>query len=343
MAVRVQPSVVGGAANAGANAAAVAFGCSSAAIAPRAAARPRRRDEPPDHREGAVEQHELVEDDLAFGEGAGLVEAHHVDARKTFDRRELLDEHVAPGERERGDTERDAREEHEPFGHHADHAGNRAAERFVERVIRELTPEQQRRHRDEDPGDDPQDEVDAVHQLGAGELELARLRRQLAGVGVATDARGLEPSAPGHHEASRQHLGIGDLVDRVALPGEQRLVDLEAVGGAHDAVARDLVTESQLEQVVEHDRLDRDVLHHAVAHHTRDRRVEHRELIKGALRPQLLDDPDQRVGDEHDAEQAVLDRTDHDDHGEHRAENGVEPREHVGADDLAQGATGALP
>ena len=48
------------------------------------------------------------------------------------------------------------------------------------------------------------------------------------------------------------------------------------------------------------------------------------------------------VGDEHDAEQRVLDRADDQDHHEHRAEDRVEAREDVGADDLAERAAGAL-
>ena len=84
------------------------------------------------------------------------------------------------------------------------------------------------------------------------------------------------------------------LVDRVALAGEQRLVDLEPVGVAHHAVARDLVAGAQLEQVVEHDRFDRDLGDVAVAHDPGARRVEHRELVERALGPHLLDDADER-------------------------------------------------
>ena len=107
-------------------------------------------------------------------------------------------------------------------------------------------------------------------------------------------------------DAARQHLGVDRLVDRVGLAGEQRLVDLEAVGGAHDAVGRDLVAGAQLEQVVEHDLLDRDLVELPVADDARLRGAQHGELVERALGPDLLDDPDQRVGDQDDAEQAVL-------------------------------------
>ena len=54
--------------------------------------------------------------------------------------------------------------------------------------------------------------------------------------------------------------------DRLGLPGQQRLVELEPVRGVHPAVGGHLVAGPQLEQVVEHDLLDRDLGHRTVAH-----------------------------------------------------------------------------
>ena len=71
------------------------------------------------------------------------------------------------------------------------------------------------------------------------------------------------------------------------------------------------------------------------------RPVEHRELVEGALGPHLLEDADHRVGDQHDAERGVLDRADHDDHREHRAEDRVEPVKTF-ARMISEGAAGAL-
>ncbi len=73
-----------------------------------------------------------------------------------------------------------------------------------------------------------------------------------------------DPATTKLPESTSSPLG---LVDRVALAGEQRLVDLEPVGGAHHAVARDLVAGAHVEQVVEHDRVGRDLDHVAVTHH----------------------------------------------------------------------------
>ena len=149
---------------------------------------------------------------------------------------------------------------------------------------------------------------------------------------------------PGDHEAAREHLVADALSIGVGLAGEQRLVDLEAVADAHDAVGRDLVAGAQLEQVVEHHRPRPRSRRAAPSRTTRgSRRVEHREPVERALGPDLLDDADQRVGDEDDAEQSRPGSapTDQDD-DEHRAEDRVEPGEDVGPDDLAVGAARAL-
>ena len=61
----------------------------------------RQRPEGRVDRERAIDHLERVEDNGPVGEGAGLVEAHDVDAGQRLDRRELLDQHVAAGERQR--------------------------------------------------------------------------------------------------------------------------------------------------------------------------------------------------------------------------------------------------
>ena len=64
---------------------------------------------------------------------------------------------------------------------------------------------------------------------------------------------------PGDDDAAREHLVAGGLGDRVRLAGEQRLVDLEPVGVSYPTVGRDLVAGAQLEEIVDHDRFDRDL------------------------------------------------------------------------------------
>ncbi len=95
------------------------------------------------------------------------------------------------------------------------------------------------------------------------------------------------------------------LQDRVRLPGQQRLVQLESVRRAHDTVGGNLVPRTQLEEIVEHDLLHRDLAYGAIPHDPRDGRVQHGEPVEGALGPVLLHDADERVDHEHDPEQPV--------------------------------------
>ncbi len=105
--VRVQESVLG---NAAAMALSVALRSSSAASAPSAAST------------GAWSSSRSTRSNTMFPsvERAGLVEADDVDPGEPLDGRELLDEHLASGQRDRGDPEGDARQQHEALGHHAD-------------------------------------------------------------------------------------------------------------------------------------------------------------------------------------------------------------------------------
>ena len=135
------------------------------------------------------ERLDAVEHDRALGERAGLVEAHDVDARQALDRGQLLHQHLAPGEDDRGDAERDRREEHEALGHHADDAGDRAGDRRRHVAVLELAPEQERADHEDQPGDVAQDQVDAVDELGPRHREPAGLLRDLAGVRVGARPR----------------------------------------------------------------------------------------------------------------------------------------------------------
>ena len=98
---------------------------------------------------------ERVESHHAFGDRSRLVEEHDVDARETFDRGQLLHEHAATRERDRRDRERQAREEHQPFGDHRDDARDHSGDRPVPRVVLhgELADREQRRSRDQCPLD----------------------------------------------------------------------------------------------------------------------------------------------------------------------------------------------
>ena len=213
----------------------------------------------------ATERLDAVEDDRALGERAGLVEAHDVDARQPLDRRELLHQHLAAGEDDRRHAERDRGEQHQPLGHHPDHARDRAGDRRRDVAVLQLAPEQDRPDHQDQPGDVAQDGVDAVDELGPRHGEPARLLRDLAGVGVGADRGHLHPARARHDEAPGERRVVRVLRDRIGLAGEQRLVELEPGGVDDHAVGRELVAGAQVEDVVEDDRRDVDLLGPAVA------------------------------------------------------------------------------
>ena len=100
----------------------------------------------------------------------------------------------------------------------------------------------------------------------------------------------------------------GCLEDRVGLAGQQRLVDLQAVGLQHLAVDDDLVAGPELDDVAEHDLGGGDLGGDPVAPDAGPGLADDRQGVQGLLGAQLLDDADAGVGDDHEAEQAVLDR-----------------------------------
>ncbi len=107
---------------------------------------------------------------------------------------------------------------------------------------------------------------------------------------------------PDGDEAARQHVGADLLVDGIGLAGQQRLVDLEALGLDDVAVDDDLVAGTEFDDVVEDDLVGRQRGHRSVAPDHRLRLADDGELVERALGAQLLDDPDAAVGDDEQAE-----------------------------------------
>jgi hypothetical protein len=206
----------------------------------------------------------------------------------------------------------------------------------------DLAGEQQRGGRDQHPGHHGDDPVDACPELRARQREAARPLGQPRRVRVAADPGGAVAAAAGDHEAAGEDLLARALGDRLRLAGQHRLVDLEPGRVQHLAVDHHLVARADLEEVVQHDLADLDLAPLAVAEHVRARRVHQLQPLERPLGADLLDDADQDVGHQHDPEQRVLDRPDHQDHREQRAEQDVEAGDHVGADDLAEGPGGRL-
>ena len=67
------------------------------------------------------------------GERAGLVDAHDVDARQHLDRRQLLHQGLAAGQRGGADGEGEAGEQHEALGDDGADPGHRAPQRLADR------------------------------------------------------------------------------------------------------------------------------------------------------------------------------------------------------------------
>ncbi len=172
-------------------------------------------------------------------------------------------------------------------------------------------------------------------------VKPAGLLGELRGVRLSADLRRGERAAARDDEAAGHHRLARLLQHGIGLAGQQRLVDLQAVALQHLAVHDDLVARAQLDHVAEDHLGGGDLGGHPVAPDRRSGLADHGEVVQGLLGAQLLDDADAGVGDDHEAEQPVLDRPDdQDDHEEH-ADDGVEPGEDVGADDLGGRAGGA--
>ena len=182
-----------------------------------------------------------------------------------------------------------------------------------------------------------------VHQLRAHHREPLRLGRQLPGVRLRAHPGGLVAARAGDHETARQQPVTSPLVHRLGLAGQQRLIGLQARAGAHHAVCHQLIARPQVDQITGHQLRYREFPRRTVADHPDPGSAEHRQPVERQLRAQLLPDTDHRIGDKHDPEQSVL-RLAHDqDHRQQDAQDEVEPRHDVRAQDLAHRPAGTLP
>lgn len=123
---------------------------------------------------------------------------------------------------------------------------------------------------------------------------------------------------------------------RVGLPGEQGLVDLQVLGLGDLAVDHHLVAGPELHQIAEDDPGGGDARRDTVPADDRSGLTDDGEPVQGLLGTPFLEDPDAGVGDDHEAEQPVLDRADHQDDQEEHADDGVEAGEDVRPHDFGQ-------
>ena len=289
-----------------------------------------------------VQSLDLLDREATLGERAGLVDAEDVHARETLHRGELLREHATAGQADHAHGERDAREQDEPLRHHGDGAGHGGRNGPAHALVRaqQLASEQQGRRRHDRVRDERQDAVDRGPELRAREGEPAGFLGQSHGVRGAAHAGGAVPARTRRYEGSRQHFVARRLQGRIRLAGQQGFVDLQPRGLERLAVHDDLVSRAEIQDVVQNHLRNGDLTLDTVAKDAGVRCRQHGEPVQRSLRPKLLHDPDQRVRDQHEAEQRVAELAHQQDHHEHRAEQGVEPGEQIRPDDLRDGPRG---
>ena len=167
---------------------------------------------------------------------------------------------------------------------------------FEQALVLELAEEQQRADDHEHPGHVLQDLVDPGDELGVRDGEPAGFGRELAGVRARrrppspgsdrARRRRSRPRAPGRPGASGSGPTRRSAATRRARARPTRARRRRPGPGPRSGASSRSSSTTSSTGISTDD---------AVAHHPRDRRAEHRELVQRALRPVLLDDPDQRV------------------------------------------------
>ncbi len=290
---------------------------------------------------GAGERDDLVEAEGAVGEGAGLVDADHVDPGQRLDRVQPLDERAAPGHAAGGDGEGDAREQHEALGDERDDARGGLGDRLADRGVVHVQGEDERpADRDHHEHQQPQQAVDVLLQRRERLAVALGLADELVGVGVGADLVGEVDPRPGDAERAGLHGVAGAPGDRVGLAGEHRLVELQAAGLGERAVGDDLLARAEPDRVAGDDVLDEQRALLAVPQHAGARGDEQGEPVELLLGPDLLQDPDPGVDQQDDREDQVRDLSGDDQGDRERAQDQVEQRERVLADDRPVAAAG---
>ena len=272
----------------------------------------------------------------AFGKGARLIGADHVDAGQSLDGGQLLHQTPALTEPDDADRERDRGEQHQALGHHRHQRTHRPQHGLPPAGVRgeQLRVDRQQAGRHQQVGDELQDSVNAAAQFGFHQSELAGLLGQLAGIGLRADLGRAVGAGAGDDETARHHRIAGVLADRVRLAGQQRFVDLQVLLFEDLAVDDDLVPGAELDDVVKDHLTGHQRPSPGLPAHQGFRLSDDRQLVQGLFCPDLLDYPDHTVGDDEQAEQPVDDRTRRQhDHQQH-AQDRIDPGENVGPDDV---------
>ena len=290
---------------------------------------------------GAGERDDLVEAEGAVGERAGLVDADHVDPGQGLDRVEPLDEGAAPGHAAGGDGEGDAGEQHEALGDERDDARGGLGDRLADRGVVHVQGDDERAaDRDHHQHQDPQQAVDVLLQRRERLAVALGLADELVGVGLGADLVGEVDPRAGDAERAGLDGVAGAPGDRVGLAGEHRLVELQPAGLGERAVGDDLLARAEPDRVAGDDVLDEQRALLAVPQHAGARGHEQGEPVELLLGPDLLQDPDPGVDQQDDREDQVRDLSGDDQGERERAQDQVEQRERVLADDRPVAAAG---
>jgi hypothetical protein len=173
--------------------------------------------------------------------------------------------------------------------------------------------------------------------------ERARLSAESLRVAVLADRGHLAPRGALDDERAGPDLVARRTDDRLALAGQDRLVEPQAIRFRDHRVSDQLVVRLEPQRVTDDDVLDRDAACAAVADHGRRRGDERGQAIQRPLRPHLLHDADRGVRDDDAEEQGIAGIPEQQrEDAEHR-QDGVEDRDDIGDDDARVRAAGHRP
>ena len=173
-----------------------------------------------------------------------------------------------------------------------------------------------------------------IELLTRGTVVLGEIQAA-AGVRYWLEGR---PDEAGRQVLLRRDPSGGDV--RLSPEGFNVRNRVHEYGGGAYAVDGDLVPAAQFEHVVQDDAIQRDLGDGAVPDRPGPPGGQDRQPVQRPLGPQFLRYPDAGVDHQYHPEQRVLRRPDDQDHDEQGAQDRVEPRQHVGPQDLGQAAAG---
>lgn len=288
------------------------------------------------------------QDDPAFGERSRLVQAQDIDSGQAFDSGQLLDEHFLAGQPEAADGKRDARQQDQSEGYHGDHAGDHAHSGRRPRPGGDgalpaapglhLSVRYDDGDRKQRPRDPPQDAIEAVSDLGVDERKASCISREFARKGLGTNPRYARGSAAGNNDRTRENFTPRTLADGIGFAGEEGFVSLEPHGRKDGGIRTDLVAGPEYQDVVTHDVGRGDFRDGAITQHPGSRGLKDGEAVQRPLRPELLDDADDRVSRRCQPEESILPAPEEEQQQEACTHDGVEEGQYVGTKDVPQAA-----